>query len=152
LEIIGVPRFEPQRVRYLSGELNPRNENGRFRLLVMTAKCPGFTSGQVETTKRSLCDLRDAFPRQLADGRTVEIDWRLTAGLDEELRVANRLNDLSGRELAEILLDYDAVISTPSTAGLEAMLAGRPLAWLDYHGTPQLTPASDCGIGCPPGK
>ena len=142
LEIVGVPRFEPQRIRYLSGELKPRKEDGRFRLLVMTAKCPGFTSGQVETTKRSLCDLRDAFPRQLADGRTVEIDWRLTAGLDEELRVANRLNDLSGRELAEILLDYDAVISTPSTAGLEAMLAGRPLAWLDYHGTPQLTPSA----------
>jgi hypothetical protein len=142
LEIIGVPRFEQQRLRYLSGELKPRNEDGRFRLLVMTAKCPGFTPGQVETTKRSLCDLRDAFPRQLADGRAVEVDWRLTAGLDQHLQVSNRLNDLSGRELAEILLDYDAVISTPSTAGLEAMLAGRPLAWLDYHGTPQLTPAA----------
>jgi hypothetical protein len=142
LEIIGVPRFDQQRLRYLSGKLKPRDEDGRFRLLVMTAKCPGFTPGQVEITKRSLRDLRDNFPRQLADGRTVEVDWRLTAGLEQELQVANRLNDLSGRELAEILLDYDAVISTPSTAGLEAMLAGRPLAWLDYHGTPQLTPAA----------
>lgn len=142
LEIVGVPRFEQQRIGYLNGEPKPRDEDGRFRLLVMTAKCPGFTPSQVDTTKRSLRDLRDAIPKQLADGRLVEVDWRLTAGLDTELRVTNRLNDLSGRELAAILLDYDAVISTPSTAGLEAMLAGRPLAWLDYHGTPQLTPAA----------
>lgn len=142
IEVVGVPRFDQQRIRYLTGQLPSRAEDGRFRLLVMTAKCPGFTCDQIETTKRSLRDLRDAFPRQLADGRVVEVDWRLTAGLDQELGVANRLSDLSGRELAEILPEYDAVISTPSTAGLEAMLAGRPLAWLDYHGTPQLTPAA----------
>lgn len=142
LEVVGVPRFEQQRIRFINGEAKPRAADGRFRVLVMTAKCPGFTPSQVETTKRSLRELRDEFPKQLVDGRTVELSWRLTAGLDAELGVANRLTDLSGRELAEILLDYDAVISTPSTAGLEAMLAGRPVAWLDYHGTPQLVPAA----------
>lgn len=142
LEIVGVPRFEQQRVRFLKGEAKPRERDGRFRLLVMTAKCPGFTASQVETTKRSLRDLKEACPRQTSDGRVVEILWRLTAGLDAELGVANQLNDLSGRELAEVLPTCDAVISTPSTAGLEGMLAGRPVAWLDYHGTPQLTPAA----------
>lgn len=142
LEIVGVPRFEQQRIRYLNGGAKSRTTDGRFRVLVMTAKCPGFTANQVETTKQSLRDLRDEFPKQLADGRMVELSWRLTSGLDADLGVANRLTDLSGRELAEILVDYDAVISTPSTAGLEAMLAGLPLAWLDYHGAPQLTPAA----------
>lgn len=94
------------------------------------------------TTLRSLQELQRYSPRRLADGREVVLTWRLTAGLAKELGVNNQLQELTGRELAEVLEEQDAVISTPSTGGLEAMLAGRPLAWLDYHGVPQLVPAA----------
>lgn len=142
VEVVGVPRFDALRAKYLEGWCGPRSPSDTFRLLVMTAKLPGFTPEQLEITRRSLIDLRDACPSSLADGRTVDVSWRLTAGLADELGVKNQLSDLTGRELAELLPEFDAVISTPSTAGLEAMLAGRPLAWLDYHVAPQLVPAA----------
>ena len=142
LEVVGVPRFDPLRERFLTRQFVRRKREGQFRLLVMTAKCPGFTAAQVATTLRSLQDLRERCPRHLPDGREVVLTWRLTAGLAESLGVENQLQDLTGRELSEVLADHDAVVSTPSTAGLEAMLAGRPLAWLDYHKVPQLVPAS----------
>lgn len=142
LEIVGVPRFDQLRAQHLSRELPRRAEDGRFRLLVMTAKCPGFTPEQVATTVQSLEDLRRLCPRRLPDGRDVVLTWRLTAGLAETLGVESQLQDLTGKELARVLAEHDAVISTPSTAGLEAMLARRPLAWLDYHRVPQLVPAA----------
>lgn len=142
LEIVGVPRFDALRQGFLARHFPRREPDGQFRLLVMTAKCPGFTAAQVATTVRSLQELREHCPRHLADGREVVVTWRLTSGLAEALGVENHLQELTGRELAEVLEQHDAVISTPSTAGLEAMLAGRPLAWLDYHRVPQMVPAA----------
>ena len=138
LEIVGIPRLD--RLRDL--KINLPNQNPKtFRVLIATAKFPGFTPEQIETTKRSLADLRDEVPRATADGRQIEVTWRLTGGLDRELSVENQLTDLSGRELSDQLASVDAVITTPSTTMLEAMLLSRPVALLDYHQTPQLTPA-----------
>ena len=142
LEIVGVPRFDRLREPFLTRQFPRRDRDGQFRLLVMTAKCPGFTPDQIATTVRSLQDVRDQFPRRLADGREVVVTWRLTAGLADALQVENQIRDLTGGELSEVLAEQDAVISTPSTAGLEAMLTGRPLAWLDYHRVPQWVPAA----------
>ena len=138
LEIVGIPRLD--RLRELKVN-EPNQKLGAFRILIATAKFPGFTTGQIETTKRSLVDLRDEMPRATTDGRKIEVTWRLTGGLDRELSVENQLNDLSGRELSEQIANVDAVITTPSTTMLEAMLLNRPVALLDYHQTPQLTPA-----------
>ncbi|MFN6206830.1 MAG: hypothetical protein ACK49R_10335 [Planctomycetota bacterium] len=142
LEIVGVPRFDRLREPFLTRQFPRRDRDGQFRLLVMTAKCPGFTPDQIATTVRSLQDVRDQFPRRLADGREVVVTWRLTAGLADSLQVENQIMDLTGVELSKVLAEQDAVISTPSTAGLEAMLTGRPLAWLDYHRVPQWVPAA----------
>ena len=142
LEIVGVPRFDRLREHYLQSATAPSPGTGPFRLLVTTAKCPGFTPEQIAMTRRSLEDFKAACPQVLASGRKVEVTWRLTAGLAEDLGVVNHLSETTGLELSELLLQHDAVISTPSTAGLEAMLAGRPLAWLDYHRVPQWVPAA----------
>ncbi len=111
-----------------------------FRILVLTAKCPGFTDEQLETTYRSLVAVRDYVVQSpWIDGRKVEVIWRLTGGLNERLGIdVNALNPLTAPEvsLAERLLEVDAVIATPSTAQLEAMLLGRPVALLDFHNKP----------------
>jgi hypothetical protein len=132
-EIVGAPRLDHLVRKRLTGAVRPVCPAGRKpRVLVMTAKTPGFTAQQVATTKRSLADLRDYF-RARGD---VDVVWRLTRELDAELGIENRLTDLTGGELHAILEEVDAVITTPSTSMLEAMLTNRPVALLDYHNCP----------------
>lgn len=131
VELTGIPR--------LDGLTRCQREpaDDRFRLLIATAKCPGFTDEQVATTTRSLQDLRlwlEAHPT--VQGREIVPTWRLTGDLADRVGVESCCHDLSGRELATVLGEVDAVISTPSTAILESMVRGRPTAVLDYHGTP----------------
>ncbi len=104
----------------------------------MTAKKPGFTPEQVDVTMRSLKNLKN-----ILDGRRgVEVAWRITKGLYKELGVDNEFSSAESVELAEILDRVDAVITTPSTAMVEAMLAGRPVAVLDYHNVPRFVPSA----------
>jgi hypothetical protein len=137
---IGLPRLDALTpIGWNEHERLPRNE--KFRVLVLTAKCPGFTEAQVETTFRSLLAFRQIVERHpTIEGREIEIVWRLTGGLDERLGVGvNSLDPLAIPEasgLAELLAHVDAVVATPSTAQLEAMLLERPVATLDFHNTP----------------
>jgi hypothetical protein len=136
LEIVGIPRFDR-----LRGLTKRQPSGGNFRVLVMTAKVPGFTSEQMKRTRQSLLDLKHWFEeenkqRQRFPDRNVEVIWRLTAGLAGEIEVENRLSEITGTELLDQLLQVDAVISTPSTAMLEAMLLDLPVASLDYHQCP----------------
>ncbi len=132
-EIVGIPRFDK-----LQGKQRIPSLSGVFRVLVMTAKTPGFTDDQLQRTKQSLVDLKNWFEQSnyRVAGREIQVVWRLTAGLDREIGVANELSDLTGRELPTLLTQVDAVISTPSTAMLEAMLLGLPVAALDYYHCP----------------
>jgi hypothetical protein len=141
-EVVGIPRLD--RLQRLS----PRQPTGdSFRVLVMTAKVPGFTPQQVERTKQSLTDLKlwleqEQRIRANLNGKKLEIVWRLTAGLDRDLQVENQCSEISGSELVEQLLHVDAVISTPSTAMLEAMVLGLPVASLNYHCCPMYVPTA----------
>lgn len=136
LEVIGLPRLDSLAAKNLCAPRS-RSGEGPFRLLVMTAKWPGFTPGQIERTKTSLRDLRDWLKMASTNGgRSIEVTWRLTHGLAQELEVQNSLTEVSGNELSHVLSRVDAVISTPSTALLESMLCGLPTASLDYHQVP----------------
>ncbi|MDG1873420.1 MAG: hypothetical protein P8J27_05890 [Mariniblastus sp.] len=129
-EIIGIPRLDGYRPQAKGG-------GEKFRILVMTAKTPGFTQAQLDTVKRSLNDLKHWHARnQTINHREVEIVWRLTGNLATEIGVKNQLLDLRGGELRSVLKSVDAVITTPSTAVLEAMLMDLPVAVLDYHNCP----------------
>ena len=138
-EVVGVPRFDglaklPQRNRRSNGS----NESNPKRILVMTAKCPSFTEGQNAALRNSLFDIKNAAD---ANG-DIDFVWRLTANWEQELEVENQLTDLSGQELANVLQEVDAVITTPSTAAIEAMLLDIPTAILDYNNSPRYVRAA----------
>jgi len=132
-EITGCARFD----RYATLRRRQRAAGEPFRVLVMTAITPYFTSEQHEQVRRSLLDLKAFFAATRSlNGNMLEVAWRITKGLETEVGVSNTLSDLSGRELAEVLQKVDAVISTPSTSMLEGMLLGLPVAVLDYTNSP----------------
>ena len=133
VEVTGMPRMD----YLLDYEVTPPRSPGK-RVLVMTAKKPGFTPGQIDTTLRSLRDVKKHF-----DSRDdVEVVWRITKQLHLELGVQNQLQELASQDLVRILAQVDAVITTPSTAMLEAMLLSRPVAALDYHNVPRFVPTA----------
>lgn len=132
-EMIGAPRLDGLLAKRAAGTFQKVRPGGRKpRVLVMTAKTPGFTEQQMATTKRSLRDLRDFFGAR----NNVDVVWRLTSDLDAELGIENRLKDLTGGDLHAVLEEVDAVVTTPSTSLLEAMLMDRPVALIDYHNCP----------------
>lgn len=152
---IGLPRlddlgkaYSQSPAAFANGQTTSSSESAaseshapKFKVLVLTAKCPGFTAAQLETTFRSLVALREAVTQNpMIDGREIELVWRLTGGLDQRLGLeVNGLDPAAIPEssgLAEVLAQVDAVIGTPSTALLEAMLLERPVATLDFHNVP----------------
>jgi hypothetical protein len=72
----------------------------------------------------------------------VEVVWRLTGGLAQELGVANTCREVGAADLATVLDRVDAAIVTPSTAVLECMLRQMPVALLDYTNRPLYVPAA----------
>jgi hypothetical protein len=59
-----------------------------------------------------------------------------------ELGVENQYSKAASQELTALVVQSDAVITTPSTAILEAMLLERPVAALDYHNAPTFVPTA----------
>jgi len=138
-EIVGAPRFDHLTVH----RPRQRQADEAFRFLVTTARTPGFTPQQITLVKRSLQDLKFwASQHQHLGGIRIELVWRLTQDLDRQIGVTNQLTQLSGQELTEILNSVDAVITTPSTTMLEAMLNALPVALLDYNNCPHYVPAA----------
>ncbi|MCM2370256.1 hypothetical protein [Aporhodopirellula aestuarii] len=133
VEIVGIPRFD-----HLSrpAVLGDRSDEP-FRLLVMTAKWPGFTPQQRSQITQSLIELREwVHVTKKIGERPIELIWRLTGGLEQVVGVDNELQDTTGEDLATALRRADATITTPSTAQLESMLLGKPTAILDYTNSP----------------
>jgi hypothetical protein len=138
-ELVGVPRFDP----LLGRGPRVRRAHEPFTILVLTAKAAGFTPDQWQRAVQSLKDLRAWFDSHAQIGATaVQPLWRIARGLEVAVQVDNALTDTTGQELAQVLLGVDAVITTPSTAMLEGMLQGVPVALLDYNNAPHLAPAA----------
>lgn len=132
-EITGSPRFD----RYRGRTRRTRSEREPFKVLVMTAITPYFTEAQHGQVRQSLLDLKRVFDAGFTrEGIAYEVEWRVTKGMQREIGVETLVTDLTGRELADVLARVDAVISTPSTAMVEAMLLGLPVAVLDYTNSP----------------
>jgi hypothetical protein len=142
-EVVGAPRLDHMLNR------RPRTRAARepFRVLVATARTPGFTDDQTAAVERSLEDLRAwlaGHERVSVGTRDVALEpvWRLTGGLDTALGIGDDLDGAESRSVAEVLTEVDAVITTPSTLILEAMLQGLPVAVLDYTNSPAYVPAA----------
>ena len=136
-EVVGAPRLDKLVGVNHPNQVEPIRDRP-MRLLVMTAKMPGFTPEQIATTKRSLHEIDEYLSRR----DDVQVIWRVTQGLHKELGIKNTFTEAIGREFHEILAQVDAVITTPSTAMLEGMLFGLPVSLLDYHNCPAYIPAA----------
>ena len=138
-EVVGAPRFD----NLIGRTPRKRPEGEPFRILVMTARQPGFTPRQAELILKSLLDLKAWFEGHERMGE-VRIDplWRLTGDLPARIGISAEPTEFTGKELAAILPEMDAVISTPSTALIEGMLQGVPVALLDYTNSPDYVPAA----------
>ena len=138
-EVVGIPRFDR-----IAKKCSRHLHSGiPFRILVMTAKMPGFTPGQNELTERSLRDLKFWFlHNKTINGRIIEPVWRLTQHLEKKLAIKGNISNPDEEKLEDVLKTVDAVITTPSTAMLEAMKYGLPVALLDYNNCPHYVPAA----------
>lgn len=138
-EVVGVTRFD----QLLGRKPRVRAAGAPIEILVMTAKTAGFTPEQLSQAENSLRDLKNWFDAHSQIGETqLKPRWRISSELDQQIGVTSQLGDTTGQELAAVLSEVDAVISTPSTAVLEAMLQGVPTALLDYNNCPHYIPAA----------
>ena len=127
VEVTGAPRLD-----HLLGRLATERRRPGSRLLIMTAKNPGFTEKQRETTIRSLSEVRS----ELEKRPDIEVFWRVSGEVSRRLELENKLSPFASEDLARVLDQVDGVLTTPSTSILEAMIAERPVAMLDYHNVP----------------
>jgi hypothetical protein len=138
-EVVGLPRLD----EYIGRKPRERKAGETFRVLITTAKTPGFTPGQIDAVQESLKDLLNwflSFPE--IEGKKIQPVWRLTEGLSEKLGINNHNSIIGSGDLASLLASVDAMITTPSTVMLEGMLQGIPVALLDYNNCPHFVPAA----------
>jgi hypothetical protein len=131
IEVTGMPRLD----HLLTRPIVERSRPGRC-VLVATAKNPGFTPEQREITARSLRDVAN----ELKARPEINVLWRISPAMTRQLNVSNQLTEFSSSDFASTLEKADALITTPSTSMLEAMLLERPVAMLDYHNVPRFVP------------
>ena len=138
-EIVGHPRFDEM----YSSEHLPVQDTGPFRLLVTTARTPAFNEHQHRQVVQGLTELKNRFTRNNSIGnRQVEVTWRLSEALLNELNlpIPDRSHKLPS--LGETIELSDAVITTPSTIFLESLIKRRPVALLDFTNSPAYVPAA----------
>ena len=138
-EVVGLPRLD----ELSQNRPEEQERRGSFELLVATAMTPAFDQSQRKLLVESLIDIKTRLDRNpyLTNARQINVSWRLTDGIGEEIGVANE-SDRPLAPLSEELKRVDAVITTPSTLFLEAALCRRPVAILDYFNGPQYVPPS----------
>jgi len=137
-EIVGSPRLDS----LIGFKPNPTRPD-EFRVLVLTARTPGFTDDQVAAIRQSLLDLKEWIgEHSTVEGRDLSATWRLTGGMDKDIGVSNEMGESVETGLSELIEEADAVITTPSTTILEGMLCGKPVALLDYTNSPPYVPSA----------
>ena len=131
-EVVGMPWLD----KYFQLKKSDERCGGKKNLLVMTANTPGFTQDQVEKTETALKDLS----KYLSSDPSWNPVWRLRGGLCEKLGLQSP--EYGATSLFDMLKITDAVVTTPSTAMIEAMLAGIPTAIVDYTDSPSYVGAA----------
>lgn len=143
-EVVGLPRFDQVNdLRKKGKNTDKQHDPNTFRLLVATARKPGFDAMQIETVRRSLMDLKKHFDSTpIVENKRLEITWRLTGDLERSIGVNQDPVNVESPQIHEVLEQVDAVITTPSTIILESWLHGLPTATLDYTNSPPFVPTA----------
>jgi hypothetical protein len=132
LQIIGLPRIQNV-INIRDNFVFPLFPKKDVKVLIITAKTPGFNTRQMELVQESLIDLKESFETY----KSIKPIWRLTAELDKIIGVENNFEWSNyNSTLLELIESADFVISTPSTTILEAMVLKKPVAMLDYNNQP----------------
>lgn len=147
-EVVGLPRLDEVSSSRNSGHDDAPAPEGSlhqpgspWRVLIATARHPGFTDLQLAAVRQSLVDLRNWFAcHPVIGNRLIEPVWRLTGNLAESIGIP--FAESSTRPLIDVMQEVQAVISTPSTLLLESMLLGRATATLDYTNSPKYVPTA----------
>lgn len=143
-EIVGAPRLDYclELRKQLSASRPSRR--GDSVLLVQTARNPAFNASQEKNLVQALSDVSRLVSMWNQErSHPIRVVWRLAAAVAEKLpMLAGEASPFETVALSEVLTEVDAVISTPSTAMLEAMACGIPTALLDYNNAPQYVQAA----------
>jgi hypothetical protein len=133
-ELVGCPRLDD----YIVNPVRSKPKGGRRTLLVATATTPAFTDSQWHAV---LTGLRDVAAFLAAtDGWIPE--WRVCDRARKELKLPEEQGGKGRVPIRQALEFADAVLTTPSTVQVEAMLADRPTALLDYGNSPHYVGAA----------
>ena len=138
-EVVGHPRFD----QMYEAEHLPVQDSGPFRLLVTTARTPAFNEQQHRQVVQGLSELKNRFTQNNYVGeRFVEVTWRLSEALLNELNLPIPDQTHKLPSLEETIEMSDAVITTPSTVFLEGLIKRRPVALLDFTNSPAYVPSA----------
>lgn len=148
-EVVGFPRLSSWE---RPDPLQEPASSGTARVLICSATTPAFNDDQWKVVVEAYRALFDQTRNLVtAAGRTVEIVWRLTPKLLKRLPRYKRspfskpslipAPDTTTSLRSEIM-NACAVITSPSTIQLEAMLMRRPVAIVDFSGSPSYTPGA----------
>lgn len=131
VEVTGMPKMDKLPILPYTPDMTP---NKRKRVMIITATKPWFKEEQKEVVLEMLTDLKEYFEQN----SHIEPVWRITKLLFQELDVNTSFNAKESTELVEQIMSCDAVISMPSTAIIEAMRCGKPVAQIDYFNVPNM--------------
>ncbi len=150
-EIVGLPRLD-QRAQYFGwwqadGRSRAQSEEtpkatDAATLLICSARTPAFSESQWEVVLSQFACLQQSLtqnPPRIGE-HLVDIRWRVSDRIREHLQLGPE--QLSTGDVNLAIEQATAVITTPSTMQLEAMLARRPVAILDFFNVPLYVPAA----------
>lgn len=134
VEITGSPRFDS-----LGSARRCVPPPSAPRVLVASARTPGFDATQLAVARQAFLDLSPVLAALYGTGRIKELVWRLSEPLND---IAGAVPYGDPPPLAEQLAAVDVVVCQPSTLALEAMILGKPVVLIDYSGVPEFTRAA----------
>ena len=134
-ELTGLPRLDD----LVGAEKREPQTEEPLRLLVATARTPWFNDEQRTVVYRGMNAIKESLDAtEQIDGRPINVQWRMSKELHDNLQAPGFI--ARPGPIRDVLDQVDAVITTPSTLQLEAAALGLPVAVVDFHNSPQMTP------------
>lgn len=136
-EVVGCARFDS----HIGNDFKKYDSIDPFKILVTTAKTSAFTPDQKELVDSSLKDLFDYCKSvdYVINGKKIKLFCRFI-NVSSYNSCNEPIEEISKGSLSDALKMVDAVVTTPSTVMLEAMLFKIPVVKLDYTNSPSFTP------------